>query len=175
MRYQRPKQSSMLPAIIFLFLGISSGVGIFYIMSIFMFFQYMTVTGFNKADKRKQENPQRPIQRRRKAASPIVKSNPFKKSGLQKYKDFDIEDAIVDFEKGLEIEPNDKALHWNLAAAYSLSENKVKAFYHLQKAVENGFNDFDKIASHDDLAYIRIQPEYDALSDSTILAISDIE
>jgi TM2 domain-containing membrane protein YozV len=91
----------------------------------------------------------------------VVRNNPFKKSGLKKYKEFEIEEAIDDFMKGLKIEPNDIALHFNLACAYSLLENKEDAFNHLTLAVENGFKDYDKIQSHDDLAFLRIQPEFD--------------
>lgn len=91
----------------------------------------------------------------------IIRNNPFKKSGLKKYKDFDIEEAIEDFQKGLKIEPDDVALHFNLACAYSLLENKEEAFYHLTQAVQNGFKDYDKIQGHDDLAFLRIQPEFD--------------
>ncbi len=89
------------------------------------------------------------------------KVNPFKQSGIKKYKDFELEDAIEDFEKGLEINPKDIALHFNMACAYSLTEKADKAHYHLDKAVEYGFTDFDKIRTHDDLAYVRIQPQFD--------------
>lgn len=90
-----------------------------------------------------------------------IRNNPFKSSGLAKYKDFDLEGAIEDFNKGLEINPNDIALHYNLASAYSLTEKKNLSFQHLSKAVGLGFNDFDRIMSHDDLAFLRIQPEFD--------------
>lgn len=91
-----------------------------------------------------------------------IKSNPYKASGIKKYKDFDLDDAIFDFKKGLEISPNDVALHFNIACAYSLTEKKALAYHHISKAVTNGLKDADKIMSHDDLAYIRIQPEFDA-------------
>ncbi|MDX1702583.1 MAG: NINE protein [Melioribacteraceae bacterium] len=103
--------------------------------------------------RRKQEKVSRPTLRKR--------SNPFKKSGIKKYKEFDLEDAIEDFKKGLEIEPQDIALHFNIACAYSLTEQKEKAYDHLAKAVEYGFKDTEKILTHDDLAYVRIQPEFD--------------
>ena len=90
-----------------------------------------------------------------------VRSNPFKSSGMAKYKDFDLDGAIDDFNKGLEVSPDDIALHFNIACAYSLTEQKELAYQHLAKAVSLGFNDFDRIMSHDDLAYIRIQPEFD--------------
>lgn len=89
-------------------------------------------------------------------------SNPFKKSGIKKYKEYDIEEAIIDFEKGLKLQPKDISLHFNLACAYSLLEDSDKVFYHIGKAVEYGFTDFQKIQTHDDLAYMRIQPEYEA-------------
>ncbi len=53
------------------------------------------------------------------------------------------------------------ALHWNLACAYSLSENAEKAFFHLDRAVMNGFNDIKRIKEHDALAYIRIQKDFE--------------
>lgn len=93
---------------------------------------------------------------------PVIKNNPFKKSGIKKYKEYEIEEALEDFEKGLKISPNDISLHFNMACAYSLLENKDEAYKHLSLAVEKGFNDFEKIQTHDDLAFLRIQPEFDA-------------
>lgn len=95
------------------------------------------------------------------AQKTIVRSNPFKKSGISKYKDYEIEEALEDFKKGLKIEPDDVSLLFNMACAYSLLENKEEAFGHLELAVAKGFKDYDKIQTHDDLAYVRIQPEYD--------------
>ena len=87
--------------------------------------------------------------------------NPHKINGIKKYKEFDLEGAIEDFNKGLEIHPRDISLHFNLACAYSLTEQVEKAYTHLDKAVSLGFNDFDKIKTHDDLAYVRIQDRFD--------------
>ena len=103
---------------------------------------------------------------RRSSPRAIQKANPFKKSGLKKYKEFDLEGAIEDFEQGLEINPNDIALHFNLACAYSLTEQKDKSFRHLSRSVELGYNDFKKIQEHDDLAFLRIQPEFDEFKDN---------
>ena len=59
------------------------------------------------------------------------------------------------------VDKRDVALHFNIACAYSLSEQADLAYYHLDKAVELGFKDFDRVQSHDDLAYVRIQPQFD--------------
>lgn len=123
---------------------------------------------FERPPTRAQQRTQRrtrssvPDSRRKSPPQRIIrKANPFKKSGLKKYKDFDLDGAIEDFKQGLKINSQDIALHFNLACAYSLTEKKEDAFYHLGKAVALGYNDFDKIKSHDDLAYLRIQPEFE--------------
>ncbi|MBL0025143.1 MAG: NINE protein [Saprospiraceae bacterium] len=96
----------------------------------------------------------------------VLRANPYKNSGIKKYKDFDLEDAIVDFRKGLEIAPNDVALHFNIACAYSLTEKKSLAYHHLSRAVSLGLKDLDRILSHDDLAFVRIQPEFEKFKSS---------
>jgi TM2 domain-containing membrane protein YozV len=102
-----------------------------------------------------------PPPRRRTHVPERRRVNPYKQSGIKKYKDFDIQEAIKDFEKGLEIDPKDVALHFNLACAYSLDEAVDKAYHHLDKAVEHGLKDFDRIKSHEDLAFVRIQPRFE--------------
>jgi len=87
--------------------------------------------------------------------------NPYKINGIKKYKEFDLEGAIEDFKKGLEIHPKDISLHFNLACAYSLTEKVDLAYQHLDKAVSLGFNDFEKIKTHDDLAFVRIQDRFE--------------
>ena len=57
-------------------------------------------------------------------------------------------------------------MHFNIACAYSLTEQSDKAYYHLSKAVDNGFKDFDKIRNHDDLAFVRIQDRFDAFAEN---------
>ncbi len=93
--------------------------------------------------------------------TPKPKSNPFKNSGIEKYKDYDYEGSIEDFNKALQINPKDIAVHFNLACAYSLTEQKDNAFEHLDKATALGFTDFGKIKTHDALAYLRIQDEFE--------------
>jgi len=91
------------------------------------------------------------------------KMNPYKASGIQRYKAYEYEEAIEDFLKVLETEPNDISVHFNLACANSLLEQKEEAYYHLNRAIELGFKDYHRIRNHDALAYLRLQPEYEAL------------
>jgi tetratricopeptide (TPR) repeat protein len=92
--------------------------------------------------------------------------NPHKTAGLEKFKDYDYAGAIADFKKSIEIAPLDIATHFNIACAYALVEDKDKAFYHLDKAVQLGFRDFQKIKEHHALAYLRIQKEFDQFKDN---------
>ncbi len=93
-----------------------------------------------------------------------VRENPFKKTGVRRFKDYDLDGAANDLQKALEISPDDKEIHFTLACTYSLAEKKDLSFIHLEKAVENGFKDKDKIMSADELAYLRIQPEFEAFA-----------
>ena len=125
-----------------------------------------------KSRQRKYQKKKRPkheyyeTKKTKSSAKRTVRNNPFKKSGIKKYKDYDIEEAILDFEKGIKLEPQDVSLHFNMASAYSLLENKEAAYKYLAKAVELGFNDVDKINTHDDLAFLRIQDDFDAFRQS---------
>lgn len=89
-------------------------------------------------------------------------SNPYKTSGIAKFKEYEYEGAIKDFEQSLKIKPDDPAVHWNLACAYSATEKLEAAFFHLDKAVQFGFDDFDRIQNHDALAYMRTSDDFPA-------------
>lgn len=101
-----------------------------------------------------------------KKKTSIPRRNPFKTSAMDKYKEFELDEAIVDFNKALKIAEKDPEIHFHLAAAYSLTEQKEKAFKHLDLAVKYGLNKKEKIDSYEDLAFVRIQEEYDAFKDN---------
>lgn len=120
---------------------------------------------------------ERQFSSRRKLRRPVLRRNPYKKQGIEKFRDFDYKGAIEDFSKGLEISPDDPALHFNIACAYSLTEKKEEAFFHLEQAVRSGFKDFERIKTHDALAYLRVQPEFEAFERDgyTINTVKKIE
>ena len=85
---------------------------------------------------------------------------PFKRTGVAKFNRHDYEGAIKDFLRGLKDAPNDPDLHFNLACCYSIEEETMMSLYHLDKAIENGYQKFDKIHRHSFLSYIRQQPQF---------------
>jgi TM2 domain-containing membrane protein YozV len=110
--------------------------------------------------------PKTTTNRRQSQRQKIAAVSPFKASGIKKFKDYDYDGAIEDFEKVLEVNPRDIAVHFNVACAFSLMENAPKAFEHLDKAVSYGFSDFDRIRNHDALAYIRVQDEFETFEEN---------
>ena len=94
-------------------------------------------------------------------APPPPDNSKYIKSGSTKYKEYDYIGAVEDFTKALEINPRDTVAHFNIACAYSLIEDANKSFVHLDQAVANGFDDFEKIKTHDGLAYLRVQSRFD--------------
>jgi tetratricopeptide (TPR) repeat protein len=107
--------------------------------------------------------------------SSTAQKEALKQSGLKKYKEYDYSGAIEDFGKALAADPKDVAVHWNLTCLYSLTEQKELAFYHLQKAVELGFTDFEKVKTHEALAYLRVQTEFDTFARSGFKMSEDME
>lgn len=90
------------------------------------------------------------------------RSNPFISSGIKKLKEYDLEGALKDFDEALEISPENIKVHYHMATAYSLKEDVSKSLFHLDKAISYGFKDKEKILNDDNLAYLRIQPEYES-------------
>ena len=108
--------------------------------------------------------PTAPPQYQKPEKPSISQKESLKQTALAKFKDFDYQGAIDDFGKALAVDPSDVAVHWNLSCCYSLTEQKELAFYHLQKATELGFKDYDKIKTHEALAYLRVQPEFETFA-----------
>ena len=80
--------------------------------------------------------------------------------GVHYFRDYEYQKAIEAFQRALSKNPRDVASHFNIACAYSVEEEADRAFYHLDRAVALGFDDFERIRSHDKLAFLRIQPAF---------------
>ena len=103
----------------------------------------------------------RQVRRQRKP-----KSNPFKLSGIKKYKDFDLEHAIEDLNKALLVDDTDSQIYFTLASCHSLQENADEAFKNLQKAVNTGLKDLSKIDTEDNLAFLRTHKDFEAFKEN---------
>ena len=101
---------------------------------------------------------------KKKPVSPPVTrkaaNNPHKITGVTKFKQYDFKGAKESFKKALAIHYDDIATHFNLGCCYSMEEDIEKSMFHLSKAVELGFKDFNRIQKHDSLAYLRAHDEF---------------
>lgn len=68
--------------------------------------------------------------------------------------------AISILQEALSYNAKDSQTHYNLSLLFSKINNKEKAFTHLEKAIEFGYRNFNKIATSNDLEWLRKQPEY---------------
>lgn len=83
-----------------------------------------------------------------------------RQAGMRYFRDFEYDRAVIAFERALKKNPTDVASHFNIACSYSCEEEADRAFYHLDRAVALGFDDFERIREHDSLAFVRVQPRY---------------
>lgn len=90
------------------------------------------------------------------------KALPHIEQGKAMFKEYDYEGAILAFEQALKYDSYNYPVYFNLACAYSLCENEEAALKNLDKAVELGFRDFEKIEAHDAFSYLRVKPAYEA-------------
>ncbi|MEM6963574.1 MAG: NINE protein [Bacteroidota bacterium] len=104
-------------------------------------------------------NTSRPSSREQRVE--VAPINTFKESGMRKYDDFDIRGAITDFRKALNANFKDAQVHYLMACCYSINEEPEKSLFHLDKAVDFGFIDFDTIHNVDALAYLRTHQRFE--------------
>ena len=115
----------------------------------------------------RRKTPSDKTYRRQKPAAPTGPEPGYaeRQAGLRYFRDFEYDRAIIAFERALEANPQDVASHFNLACSYSCEESADEAFYHLDRAVALGFDDFERIQTHDSLAFLRVQPRFRAFED----------
>lgn len=92
------------------------------------------------------------------ARKPVNKE---KKKGMASLQEYELEEAIIAFEKALDVDRKDPEIWFHLACAHSVMENIEKGFECLEKAIENKLTDTAMILKHEMLAYLRIQNRFD--------------
>ncbi len=93
--------------------------------------------------------------------TPASRASEFKRLGVSLFREMNFDGAVDAFERALDEKFDDYSTHFNLACAYSMLKEAEPAFYHLEKAVEFGFTNLDRIHQHDALSFLRVQPTFD--------------
>lgn len=111
--------------------------------------------------------PQRRHRRARPRALPpqqsvVQRRDPYRQLGIERFRKNDFLGAVEAFQTSLKEDYENPSTHFNLACSYSMLELPEDAFFHLEKAVAFGFDDYHKIDKHHALGYLRTRPEYEA-------------
>jgi TM2 domain-containing membrane protein YozV len=73
--------------------------------------------------------------------------------------------AIQLYHSLLKDDPEDKNIHFSMAVCYSMNQDAKNGFYHLSKAVEYGYDDYQKINNHFTLAFLRSRKEFPSFAE----------
>ncbi len=87
------------------------------------------------------------------------------KTALRKYEAGHYAKAVPKFDKVLEQEPENTVAHYYLACCFSMLRDTEDAMFHLTKAVEYGFDDFDRIERERTLRHVRNTAAFSELRD----------
>ncbi len=104
---------------------------------------------------------------------PKQPKNKAKKNGIKKLKEYELNEAIDDLKKALEIDPDDPETYFYLACAYSLQEMTLEGFESIKLAVEKKLQDTEMILNHDMLAYLRMHPAFEEFLNSNFTAFDE--
>ena len=88
--------------------------------------------------------------------------DPYRQLGIRKFRQHDYLGAVEAFQESLHENYENPSTHFNLACTYAMMELPGDAFFHLEKAVSFGFDDFHKIEQHNALSFLRARPEYES-------------
>ncbi|MCB9279106.1 MAG: NINE protein [Lewinellaceae bacterium] len=86
----------------------------------------------------------------------------YKQIGVRYYRMKDYNNAVESFLTALDIKYEDPVTHFNTACCFSMLGEFDDAFHHIEKAVEFGFDQIDKIHTHPALDNLRLQPGFQA-------------
>ena len=92
---------------------------------------------------------------------PKKPQNTAKKAGIVKLKEYDLELALVEFQKALDVDPSDPEIYFHMACAYSVLEETEKGFEAIKLAVKNNLMELDMIFKHDMLAFLRMNDAFE--------------
>jgi len=99
--------------------------------------------------------------RRLPEPKPSSNRDPHLREGIELFRSYDFPGAIRAFQRSLNKNYESASTHFNLACSYSMLEQAEDAYFHLEKAVKFGFDDFNRIDRHNSLQFLRQDEEFE--------------
>jgi len=84
-----------------------------------------------------------------------------KEQGKKHLKNYDLDDALQAFEKAKSFNEKDPEVYFLMACVFSLKEDVQRGFECIKLSVDKNLINTEDISTHDFLAYLRIQPEFE--------------
>ena len=107
-----------------------------------------------RSRKRRVAEPQRPMV--------AEEENPALLRGIEYYKDEEFHEAMREFHKALDKDPSSSAAYFNLACCSAILDDPDSAYHYLSRAVAYGFNDFERIRTHEALSVLRQRDDFES-------------
>jgi TM2 domain-containing membrane protein YozV len=95
-----------------------------------------------------------------------LSSNSNYRKGNELFEKYSIKEALIAYRAALKESPNEAEIYFKMACCNAILEQKKALFGNVQMAIRCGFSDWNQIRTNDELAYFRIQPEYDKINES---------
>jgi tetratricopeptide (TPR) repeat protein len=92
--------------------------------------------------------------------------NKAKQKGLTLLMNYDLEEALEEFKKALDVNPEDPEIYFHMACAYSVLEEPLEGFECLKKAVALRLPNNETILNHDMLAFLRMHEAFEGFLNS---------
>lgn len=110
-----------------------------------------------------------------KQKSVPLSSNSKYNEGNEFFEKYSIKSALECYQAALKETPDSTEIYFKMACCNALLEQKNAMFENIKMALRWGFKDYNRIRTQDELAYFRIQPEYDKINQSDFTQWPEIQ
>lgn len=106
-------------------------------------------------------------------ARPRKPKNTAKRNGIVKLNEYDLDDAMSNLTRALDIDPDDPEIYFYMACVHSVQEQTLEGFKCLKQAVAKRLPNTEMILNHDMLAFLRLHPAFEDFLNSNFTDINE--
>ena len=87
--------------------------------------------------------------------------NKYKKKALMQLNEYELDEALENFQTALDFDSDDAEIYFHMACAYSVLEDTSNAYNCIKKAVAKGLPNSEMILNHPMLAFLRMDDGFE--------------